>query len=205
MKLVHSWKSQAVNGEDEVLKYIDSSMVLMLFDNEKYYIIPFRGMLKYLRGELSDSDFIDFDLICTSDLDSAIETFDIKVAEALLHINSDEEAPKTDKQEVLNHINGAFESGNPAVLGEYNTNGVSHLIIYIDKDYIINYSLSHKDTDVYSTYCSDFGDIVAAYDSYNEMLSEEANSEELIEYFKLDDLKAEAEKFGINLEVSDGE
>ena len=37
------------------------------------------------------------------------------------------------------------------------------------------------------------------------MLSEEANSEELIEYFKLDDLKAEAEKFGIDLEVSDGE
>lgn len=177
----------------------------MLFDNEKYYIIPFRGMLKYLRGELNDSDFIDFDSACTNDLDSAIETFDIKVAEALLHINSDEEAPKTDKQEVLNHINDTFESGQPAILGEYNENGVSHLIIYIDKDYIINYSLNHKDTEAYSTYCSDFGDIEAAWNSYNEMLSEEANSEELIEYFKLDDLKAEAEKFGIDLEVSNGE
>lgn len=204
MKLVHSWKSQAVNGEDKVLKYIDSSMVLMLFDNEKYYIIPFRGMLKYLRGELSDSDFIDFDLICTSDLDSAIETFDIKVAEALSHLDSDEEAPKTDKQEVLNHINDAFENGNPEILGEYNENGVSHLIIYIDKDYIINYSLNYEGDEVFSTYCDDFGDIVAAWDNYNEMLSEEANSEELIEYFKLDDLKAEAEKYGIDLEVSNG-
>ena len=199
MKLVHFWKSQVACSEEE-LKYIYSSMVVMLYDNEKYYIVPFSGMLKYLRGDLNDSDFTDFDLICTSDLDSAIKTFDIKVAEALSNLNSDEEAPRTNKKEVLKRIEGTFESGQPAVLGEYNRNEVSHLIIYIDENYIITYSLNHKGDEACYTYCSDFGDIETACDNYNEVLSEEVNSEELVEYFKLDELKAEAEKLGIKFD-----